>query len=128
MIVFIIIQQLYSKSSREVKRIEAIVRSPLFAHFSETLTGLPTIRSYKIEEDFIKQNLKLVDTNIKPWFVQFMLQRWLGIRLEFIGVSILLAGGLFMAAARHTISPGIVGVTMSYSMKITQVLHHFVTQ
>ena len=34
------VQKYYRASSREIKRLDAISRSPLFAHFGETLTGL----------------------------------------------------------------------------------------
>lgn len=114
LIIYIGIQQLYSKSSREVKRVEALTRSPLFAHFSESINGISTIRAYKLEQQFIKHNEKLIDTNMRTWFVQWMLQRWLGLRLEFIGALIILSAGLFMCAAKGVIGAGVIGVTMTY--------------
>ena len=45
----------YLKTSRELKRLESICRSPVFSHFSETMTGLDTIRTQKMENDFIDQ-------------------------------------------------------------------------
>ena len=39
------VQLFYRASSREMKRIESISKSPIFAHFSETLNGLSSIRS-----------------------------------------------------------------------------------
>jgi ABC-type multidrug transport system fused ATPase/permease subunit len=36
----------YRSSARELKRLDAILRSSLYAHFSESLSGLSTIRAY----------------------------------------------------------------------------------
>ena len=43
----------YLKTARELKRLESISRSPVFAHFSETLIGLDTIRTRGRQRDFV---------------------------------------------------------------------------
>ena len=50
----------YLNTSRELKRLEAITRSPVFSHFSETMAGLSTIRTRKKEMDFVEQFYRLV--------------------------------------------------------------------
>ena len=52
---FVCIVKYYLKSSRELKRLESICRSPVFSHISETLNGLDTIRSRKRQKNFIQQ-------------------------------------------------------------------------
>ena len=42
---YYIVQAFYRSSARELKRLDAVTRSPLYANFGETLTGLSTIRA-----------------------------------------------------------------------------------
>ena len=47
------ISKYYLKTSRELKRLESICRSPVFAHISETLIGLDTIRTRGRQSHFL---------------------------------------------------------------------------
>ena len=38
------VQAIFRATTREVKRLEAVSRSPIFQHFSEAIAGLETIR------------------------------------------------------------------------------------
>ncbi|KAL9641748.1 hypothetical protein ABK040_007425 [Willaertia magna] len=55
-------QSIYRSCTRELKRLESIAGSPTNSHFSETLSGLQTIRAYKAEnrlyDEFINKSEK----------------------------------------------------------------------
>ena len=53
--IFVLLARYYLKTSRELKRLQSICRSPVYSHFSETMDGLDTIRTRKRERDFIDQ-------------------------------------------------------------------------
>jgi ATP-binding cassette subfamily C (CFTR/MRP) protein 4 len=55
-------------TSREVKRLEAITRSPVYASFSATLKGLPTIRAYGAQHRFHDSFLSLLTLNGSWWW------------------------------------------------------------
>lgn len=44
-----ILQFYYRSTSRELRRLDSVSRSPIYASFTETLDGLSTIRSFKSE-------------------------------------------------------------------------------
>lgn len=51
----------YRASSREFKRIDSILRSSLYSHFSESLSGISTIRAYGEGDRFCAENVKRMD-------------------------------------------------------------------
>lgn len=65
--VFVRIRRYYLVTSREVKRFEAVTRSPVYAMFSTTLKGLPTIRAFGVEARFRRRFLDLLDLNGAWW-------------------------------------------------------------
>ena len=47
-LIFFIVQRCYIKTSRQLKRIYSITKSPIFSHFSETVSGAQIIRAFKV--------------------------------------------------------------------------------
>ena len=53
--IIVYIGRYYLKTSRQLKRLESVNRSPVFSHISETLNGLDTIRTRGRQKDFLDQ-------------------------------------------------------------------------
>ena len=60
-VLVVAISKYYLKTSRELKKLESICRSPVFSHISETLNGLDTIRTRGRQRDFKDQFFRYVD-------------------------------------------------------------------
>jgi ATP-binding cassette subfamily C (CFTR/MRP) protein 1 len=119
------IQRYYLRSNRELKRLESVSRSPIFAHFQESLGGISTIRAFKQQQQWAYENEHRVDSNLKAFFPAIYANRWLGIRLEFVGsLVVFLAATLSILAVINGGGPsaGAVGLAMSYGLQITQSL------
>jgi len=129
LIIYYFVQLLYRNTSRELKRLDSISRSPLYAHFGETMTGLPTIRAYREQYRFTKRNDGLIDSNMRPYFLQIMAQRWLGVRLESIGGTLVGFAGLFgVIGQKNQDSAALIGLSLSYALQVTSTLSWMVRQ
>jgi ABC-type multidrug transport system fused ATPase/permease subunit len=59
----LIVQRYYRATSRELKRLDSVARSPIFTHFTDTLEGASTIRAFSAGDRFLRRNLVLIDDN-----------------------------------------------------------------
>ena len=57
-------------STRDLQRLEAVTRSPIFTQFSETLSGLSTIRAFGRTAQFEKASVALVAANTQCFYNQ----------------------------------------------------------
>lgn len=125
-ILYFLIQRFYIPTSRQLKRVEATTRSPIYVHLSETITGLNTIRAFGKQIAFIDRLERLVDHNLVQYFGGIASNRWLGLRLEFLGACVILAAAIFAVTGRGTLSGGIVGLSLSYALQMTDSLNWLV--
>jgi ABC-type multidrug transport system fused ATPase/permease subunit len=128
---YIWIQRYYLRTSRELKRLDSVSRSPIYAHFQESLGGISTIRAYRQQDRFERESEWRVDANLKAYFPSISANRWLAVRLEFIGAIVILASAGFaiisVSSGSH-LTAGWVGLAMSYSLQITTSLNWIVRQ
>ncbi|CAG2122675.1 unnamed protein product, partial [Medioppia subpectinata] len=125
-LIYYLIQRVYISGSRQLKRIDSTTRSPIYNHFSETVSGSASIRAYGVTDMFIRESNRRVDENHICYYPSFTASRWLAIRLEFLGYSIVFLAAMFAVLARHSLSPGLAGLAISYSLNITGILGMFV--
>jgi ATP-binding cassette subfamily C (CFTR/MRP) protein 1 len=123
------VQKYYLATSRELKRLDAITKSPIFASFSETLNGLSTIRAFKQSERFVAENESRLDRNQECYFPSVSCNRWLAVRLELLGAVLIFAAAVLCVWALNSGKPldaGLVGIIISFSLTITGSLNWFV--
>ncbi|XP_016963522.1 multidrug resistance-associated protein 1 isoform X1 [Drosophila biarmipes] len=118
-------QRFYVATSRQLMRLESVSRSPIYSHFSETVTGASTIRAYNVENRFIDESDAKVDKNQVCKYPSVIANRWLAIRLEMVGNLIILFASLFAVLGGQT-NPGLVGLSVSYALQVTQTLNWLV--
>uniref|UniRef100_A0A8C8VR12 Multidrug resistance-associated protein 1 n=1 Tax=Pelusios castaneus TaxID=367368 RepID=A0A8C8VR12_9SAUR len=123
---YFFVQRFYVATSRQLKRLESVSRSPVYSHFNETLLGVSVIRAFEEQKRFIHQSDLKVDENQKAYYPSIVANRWLAVRLECVGNCIVFFAALFAVIARKSLSPGLVGLSVSYSLQITTYLNWLV--
>ncbi|KAF8391004.1 hypothetical protein HHK36_023304 [Tetracentron sinense] len=117
----------YQSTAREVKRLDSITRSPVYAQFGEALNGLSTIRAYKAYDRMANINGKSMDNNIRYTLVNMSANRWLAIRLETLGGLMIWLTATFAVmqnerAENQVAFASTLGLLLSYALNITNLL------
>ena len=128
----------YLATSRQLKRLEAASRSPMFAWFSETLDGLSSIRAFNQQCVFIAGLQRRIDMNQDCYLMRLVrnvcrtlqpnlhdrsvtVNRWLAVRLEFVGAATIFVTGMLglLALGMSGVDAGMIGFVLSYASNIT---------
>ncbi|CDZ98657.1 multidrug resistance-associated abc transporter [Phaffia rhodozyma] len=75
----------YIRCGRDLRRMEATARSPIFSGFSETLEGVVTIRAFSSEIRFMEGLQSQFDKSQSCFYFIWMLNRWLLVRFDCLG-------------------------------------------
>lgn len=122
-------------TSRQLKRLESISRSPVYSHFSETLNGLETIRTSGRQRDFVEQFNRFQDVHTQSYIMLQASERWLAIRFTFLCTLFICAvalAAIFVSQDAAFAGLGLVYVfeiveVMDYSVRKTAEIENFMT-
>lgn len=140
-VVFYTITGYFRRAVRELKRLDGLSRSPLVSHVQAVMAGLPSIRAYGQQGRYAadarlvvdQQTLTFCETcrarsiaRIDPlwppsaplspdWF--YALNRWVGIRLDWITTCIAFLTVALCVASRDSLQPGLAGLTVVYALR-----------
>lgn len=121
-------QKYFSVTYRELKRLDSIQRSPIYALFGETLDGVSTIRAFEAEANLMKRMVKMLDNQQHAYFLTSASLCWLAVRLEVMGTVIVLFACLFVVLEHDSQSEnesfaGLAGLAVAYALSVTQSLN-----
>ncbi|XP_044502661.1 ABC transporter C family member 4-like [Mangifera indica] len=113
----------YLATSRELTRLDSITKAPVIHHFSESISGVMTIRSFAKQHEFCQENVNRVNANLRMDFHNNGSNEWLGFRLELLGSFTFCVATLFMILLPSSIiKPENVGLSLSYGLSLNAVL------
>lgn len=121
-------EKFFTKTYRELKRLDSVSRSPIYSMFGETLDGVTTIRAFKASKRLQGKMMRLLNVQQQAYFGTFSAQCWLAVRLEFVGTFIIFLSA-FMAVLEHgkyggdETFAGAAGLSISFALSVTQSLN-----
>ncbi|KRY65464.1 Multidrug resistance-associated protein 1 [Trichinella pseudospiralis] len=124
-LLYFLVQKFYVSTSRQLKRIESVSRSPVYSLFQQILQGITSIRAYKAQNHFRLVLQRSVDWNQATNYPVLVSNRWLATRLELIGNLLVFFTASYAVYSRdlHSSSVGMVGLAVTYALLITQTLN-----
>ncbi|CAN8325085.1 unnamed protein product [Cochlearia groenlandica] len=127
------LQFFYRSTSRELRRLDSVSRSPIYATFTETLDGSSTIRAFKSEEHFVARFIGHLTLYQRTSYSEFIASLWLSLRLQLLGAMIVLfVAVMAVIGSRGNFpisfgTPGLVGLALSYAAPLVSLLGSFLT-
>lgn len=127
------LQFFYRSTSRELRRLDSVSRSPIYATFTETLDGASTIRAFKSEDFFMEKFIEHVTLYQRTSYSEIIASLWLSLRLQLLAAVIISFVAMMAVIGSHDYlpisfgTPGLVGLALSYAAPIVSLLGSFLT-
>lgn len=125
-VVYFYVQRFYRQTSRQLSRIETVSKSHIISLVSETVSGQGSIRAFEAQGRFVDKFNSKCDDYTLAYATSNTANRWLQIRLEFIGnvsvgFSALLA--VLGSSSNGAQTAGLVGLSITYALDVTESLN-----
>ncbi|KAJ3199320.1 Multidrug resistance-associated protein 1 [Entophlyctis luteolus] len=123
---YVWLQKHYLGTSRDLRRLHSITRSPIYQLLEECLDGLPTLRSYGVQEAFVDRLVDMVDLNNNAWITNMYSSRWFDVRIDIVGLMSLFISAALCVASKGYVDPRLAGLALIYASANAGYLSFFV--
>ncbi|XP_041974315.1 probable multidrug resistance-associated protein lethal(2)03659 isoform X2 [Aricia agestis] len=118
-VVFYGLRIFYISSSRSIKRLEGVTRSPVFSHLNASLQGITTIRAFGAEEALIREFDNHQDLHSSAWYLFIASSRAFGFWLDLVCVVYIAVVTLSFLMFGQERYGGNVGLAITQAMGLT---------
>ncbi|KAK7213111.1 hypothetical protein V2G26_020289 [Clonostachys chloroleuca] len=127
-LILFLIQKVYLRTSKQLRFMDLEMRAPLYTHFTETLSGLSTIRAFGWSDAFLEENTRRLSMSQKPFYFLFCIQRWLQVVLDLFVAGMALALVSMALMMSRSTSEGQIALAMVTLIGFNHTLTLFVDQ
>ncbi|KAJ7512873.1 multidrug resistance-associated ABC transporter [Mycena galericulata] len=112
------VAKVYGPTSRDMRRLDSVTRSPLYSMYSETIAGVAILRAFGASSKFLRDMLRCVDTNSNPYYWLWGLNCWLEIRFNVLS-SVIMGAIALVAVLNGNITAASAGFALAFANTIT---------
>uniref|UniRef100_UPI00358F63B0 ATP-binding cassette sub-family C member 8-like isoform X2 n=1 Tax=Myxine glutinosa TaxID=7769 RepID=UPI00358F63B0 len=124
-VAYYFIQKHFRGATRDLQELDDNAQLPLLSLITETVEGISTIRAFRHETRFRQQAFEKIDTNNISCLFLSAANRWLEVRVDYVGACIVLASALasITRSLYYGLSSGLVGLGLAYSLMVSNFLN-----
>ncbi|CAE7211925.1 unnamed protein product [Rhizoctonia solani] len=112
------VSKVYGQTSRDMRRLDSVTRSPLYSIYGETIAGVTVIRAFGASSMFLREMLRCVDTNACPYYGMWSVNRWLSVRFNMLSATIVAITGAVMLIDKN-VDASFAGFALAFASTIT---------
>ena len=112
-IISIPFRKFYLRTGRDIQRLDAIARSPVYSHISTTFDGLTALRAFGLQERFERQYLQYMNDATSTRFLVLSTGRGYSFCLDIFALAYICAVNMFLMVFPDGIPGGDVGLVLS---------------
>ncbi|KAI9179360.1 hypothetical protein H9P43_004679 [Blastocladiella emersonii ATCC 22665] len=121
---FWVLRGMYVRSNGQVRRLEALSRSPLYSHLVSTVEGLTTVTALQRERQYTRTFCARVDDNTRALLSFYTVERWLCLRVDALACAIIYTAAGLMVALKPTLALGIASLAQMYILSLVDSLQY----
>lgn len=127
---FVCIARYYVQTSRQIKRLDAVSRSPIFQLFNDVAgaDGVQSIRALHLRSVFERRFSSRVDVSISAYVAFETAARWLAVRLDSISATVALSVAVLGILLRESIGAGLLGAALAQVLLLSGMLQYSTRQ
>ena len=114
----------YVRCSREIRRMEGILRSPVLNVVNESIPGTITIRAFHYENQYRELFFDKIDDQTKISLISMGTSQWFDITLDFISFSFISFLMIFTMMFKERFASNSIGILLTYCINLQNGLVH----
>ena len=112
------LQRVFLQLARETTRLEHISRSPMVQQFTESVSGLKTVRCFNKQPDFLSRLDRIVGTYARVSFSNAAVESWMKFWMETFTTLFILAVVCYLVVTKEEQSPATAALILTYMIPL----------